>query len=50
MRRDAAIAAGFFVFAVVGLELTRAMGVLEGLTVPAWQQYVAVLAGTAPLA
>ena len=50
MRRDAAIAVGFFVFAVVGLELTRAMGVLEGLTVPAWQQYVAVLAGTAPLA
>ncbi len=50
MRKDAVIAGGFFVFVVVGLELTRSMGVLEGLDVPVWQQYAAVLAGTVPLA
>ncbi len=50
MRSDALIAAFFLAFAVLGLELTRSMGVLDGLERPPWQQYVAIFVGTVPLA
>ena len=50
LRRDLWIAAAFFAFGAIGMELTRSMGTLHDASAPVPVQYLVLLFGTAPLA